>query len=239
MNGETRKCKFNERRIVYIVIGLLGSGKSTKVKAMSETFASKGLNPLVITPKGVGGVLSDECKAEFTAALADPKVRRIFIDNCNLWKEEREYFIKACEDNLIEWIILSVGRFTKEASLRYLQYNDQNYSYDDYKRQLKLWSEYYGGEVLKNMESIKADYGYERIRAMKDTRIIGLRKAPNGTVVALGLEPDGSFVRSFMFLDEKDALDLYESATMTGYTPTAKANVMTIGHHYKNSFTPL
>ena len=239
MNTESRKCKFNERRIVYIVIGLLGSGKTSKVNAMVDTFASHGLKSLVISPKGVGGILSSECKEDFNVAIKDSSIRRIFIDNSNLWKEEREYYIKGCESNAIEWIILSVGRFTKEASQRYLQYNDKGYKADDYKRQLHLWSEYYGGEVLKNMETIKVEHGYDKTRVMKDTRIIGLRSTPNGTVVALGLELDGSFVRSFLFLNQEDAESLFEKATMTGFIPLKNADIMTIGHHYKNSFIPL
>lgn len=239
MNTESKRCKFNERRIVYIVIGLLGSGKSTKVKSMVDTFESKGIKSAVVEPKGVGGILSDVCKAQFHEFLSNPKIRRIFIDNSNLWKDEREYYKSECESYGIEWIILSVGRFTKEASLKYLQYNDRGYTAEDYTRQLKLWSEYYGSEVLSNMQTIQNAYGYDKVRAMKDTRIIGIKSSPNGTVVALGLELDGSFVRSFLFLKESDALALFTNATMTGFNPSTKAKVMTIGHHYKNSFTPL
>lgn len=239
MNTESKRCKFSERRIVYIVIGLLGSGKTTKVKSMVDTFESNGLKSAVVSPKGVGGILSELCKKEFNDLILDPTVRRIFLDNSNLWRDEREYYKAECESNGVEWIILSVGRFTKEASLKYLQYNDRGYVAEDYTRQLRLWSEYYVSEVLNSMEVIRDKFNYDKVRAMKDTRIVGIKSTPTGTVVALGLELDGSFVRSFLFMKESDALNLFNTATMTGFKPSIKAKVMTIGHHYKNSFTPL
>ena len=219
-------------------MGLLGSGKTSKVASMIENFKSKGLRSVSIEGNTVGGVLSDYCKDKFADAITDPSIRRIFVDGCNLWKAERDYYIQECENNDIEWVLLLVGRFTREATLQYQQYNVKGYTADDYARQLKLWSEYYG-DVLKTLNYVKDKYGYDETRVMKDTQIIGIKDTPTGHVVTLGIKKDGSFIRSFAFSDKQDALTLFNSATMTGYTPSKSATVMTVGRHYTNSFKPL
>lgn len=238
MNDETKRCRFNDRRVVYIVMGLLGSGKTTKVTSMIDNFKSKGLRSVSVEGDTVGGVLSEYCKSKFDGAIKDDSIRRIFIDGCNLWREERDYYIQECEKNDVEWILLLVGRFTRESTLQYQQYNLKGYKEDDYSRQLKLWSEYYA-DVLKTLSYVKLKYGYEETRVMKDTQIIGIKDTPTGYVVTLGIKKDGSFIRSFAFADKQDALTLFKSATMTGYTPAKSATVMTVGRHYNNSFKPL
>lgn len=241
-------CSYNERRLVYIVMGLSNSGKTTKVNELVEKAVARNLKCTVCsrnnysdenTYKSALGIRVAEgwCNLSFLQALDDLSVRRIFIDNNNLEPEFRQYYIDECEKRDIEWCILRVGKFTNTYAQECLEVHGggskPHVDWAEYRRQLQLWGEYYQAK-LRDIESLIAK-GYEQVRTMSDTRLIATRLTSSGREVVLGISGDGSYIRAYIFNDAEVGLKFYKEAlNVTQWVNKAESKI-TVGRRYNGS----
>lgn len=240
---------YDARRLVYIVMGLSNSGKSTKVAELVDKAKLKGIKCAVLNrDKYLDKTLyhdptevllaEDWCRVDFLTALEDPTIRRIFIDNNNLEADFRQYYIDLCESRDIEWCILRVGKFTNEFATECLKVHGGgsagHIDWAEYRRQLQMWGEYYQQKIA-DIQLLEAK-GYEQVRTMSDTRLIATRSTSSGREVVLGITGDGNYIRAYIFKDDELGLKLFKTALNVTQWVNKDDAKLTIGRRYNGSF---
>lgn len=244
INFVPNPCRYDERRIVFIMLGLSNSGKTTRTNALKSRFEGRGLKSIAVSAsnflkqEGVPSPAEVElaenwCQEKFLESLNDVSIRRIFVDNNNLVPEQRQFYIEECEKRDIEWVIVSVGRFTNDFAESCYR-NNAKVDWATYRRELQSWGEYYRS-VLAEIESIKAK-GYEDARMMRgDTRIVATRITEQGREVVFGAKADGTYIRAFIFKDNDMGNKVYLTAINAEHGVDKEHAKMTIGRRYNGS----
>lgn len=237
-------CLYHERRIVFIMLGLSNSGKTTRANALKSRFEGRGLkstirstNDFIVSGSNASGAeieaCESKCRATFISDLEDISIRRIFVDNNNLDKRQRDFYIQECEKRDVEWVIVAVGRFTNQFADECYRKNSKA-DWATYRRELQLWGEYYRS-ILLEIETLKSK-GFEEARMMRgDTRIVATRMTEQGREVVFGIKANGSYVRAFIFSDATMGSKAYSSALTAEHRVDKEDAKMTIGRRYNGS----